>query len=100
MGGKAKKVATNPKAIAGAIAAPVTGGASLALTAKEAYDENKKARKEEAEKAAQREAVLEQKREAEATEERKKNKMASLAARGQQTSGLASLIGSGSDTLG
>lgn len=100
MGGKAKKVVTNPKAIAGAIAAPVTGGASLALT-KSAYDdEAKKAKKEEVEKAAKREAVLEQKREAAETEERKKNKLANISARGQQTSGLASLIGSGSDTLG
>ena len=100
MGGKAKSVATNPKAIAGAIAAPVTGGASLALTAKEAYDENKKAKKEEAARAAQREAVLEQRREDAAAEERKKNKLTSLTSRGEHTSGLASLIGSGGDTLG
>jgi hypothetical protein len=91
------KTYKNPKTLAGVIAAPFTGGASYALTANELVNTGRgmEAAANEKERAAQ-EAFIE----ARDIEERRKQKMASLAERGQKVSGLASLIGGGNDYLG
>ena len=91
------KGASSPKGLAGIIAAPVTGGASLTLTAKEAVKEDRRAKAKEA---MEEQAVLEAQREQYETEERKKAKLASLSSQGQKVSGIASLIGGQSNTLG
>ena len=90
MGLKLKSFFT-PKGIAGLIAAPFTGGASLALTAKSAMDEQKK---EEKKKQAEQIALDEQRRRSEESE-RKTIKMQDLEERNKRASGLSSLIGSG-----
>ena len=98
MGGKAKKAIKSPEGFAGVAAAPFTGGASLALTADAAYRQKKK--EEYLKRGAQKaEEANERKKELE-TENRRLNKQLSLSEREQKKQGLASLVGSGSDTLG
>lgn len=93
----AKSIVKSPKAVAGGLAAPFTGGASLALTAKEGYEGMKSEKEEASQKRAQRRAVLEAER---AEKEREKKKMEELAGRNEsRASGISSLIGGGS-TLG
>ena len=97
---KATKVVSSPKGLAGLVAAPFTGGASLALTGKEAMDQDKAAKKKEAAKelaAEERRAAIQDELD---TELRRKNKMASIAARQGGVTGLASLIGSGTEYFG
>lgn len=88
MGSKAKQVA-------GVAAAPMTGGASLALTAKEMHDEKK-----EKEEKSRRRAAEAQEREAELAQENKRlSKELDISQRQQKRTGLGSLVGGG-DTLG
>lgn len=97
---KVTKSVTSPKGFAGLVAAPFTGGASLALTGSAYMDEEKAAKK----KAAAKEQAAEEKRaaiQAELdTEERRKNKMASIASRQGGITGLSSLIGSDTGYFG
>lgn len=91
------KTWTDPKSLAGVIASPFTGGVSLALTANELMNAgNQLAASEKQKEEAKQKAIVEERE----LEERRKNKMASLAERGQKQSGLSALIGAGGDSLG
>ena len=87
------------KGLAGLVAAPFTGGASLALTAKEGMD----AQKQEQQKKAQQNALFEERageiREADAAEARRRKKMSDLEEQKEKVTGFSSLIGKG-DSLG
>jgi len=84
------------KAVTGVVAAPFTGGASLALTAKELKDKEKKKKEQaarQAEEAAQRKSALE-------LENKGLQKNLDIATRGQRKQGLSSLMGSENNSLG
>lgn len=84
------------KAVTGVVAAPFTGGASLALTAKELKDKEKKKKEQaarQAEEAAQRQSALE-------LENKGLQKNLDIATRGQRKQGLSSLMGSENNSLG
>lgn len=88
------------KAVTGVVAAPFTGGASLALTAKELKDKEKKKKEQaarqaarQAEEAAQRQSALE-------LENKGLQKNLDIATRGKRKKGLSSLMGSENNSLG
>ena len=87
------------KGLAGLLLAPATGGASLALTAKEGMKGAKQEKQQKAQEGALFEERVGQAQEASATEGRRKRKLADLEERKQKVTGFSSLIGKG-DSLG
>lgn len=98
MGFKLKNM-FSAKGLAGLVLAPFTGGASLALTAKEGMKGQKEAQLEKQQKNAAFEERVGQVQEAAATEGRRKRKLAELEEGKEKVTGFSSLIGKG-DSLG